>query len=96
MLGEDERRALRELERELEAEDAAFVEQFAATAPQRSEFTGAALIQIAGALVMAGLMMLAGSMAGTAAFSAAAVAVGLAWWYGNAPGQHGQTRAIGR
>jgi hypothetical protein len=85
MLGEDERRALQDLERRLQAEDIAFVQQFTATAPHPPELTSGALIQIVGALVMAGLMLLAGSMAGTAAFTGVAVAIGLAWWYANEP-----------
>jgi hypothetical protein len=85
VLGEDERRTLRELEQGLQAEDSAFVQQFAATAPRRPEPTGHALIHVLGALVMAGLMLLAGSMAGSVAFTGVAVAVGLAWWYANEP-----------
>ena len=81
MLSEDDRRTLRELERRLAAEDAAFVRRFDAALPRSAPAPGhrpSGLLQIAGALVLGMLMVLAGSMAGAVAFSGAAAAIGLA------------------
>ena len=71
MLSEHDRRALRELERRLAAEDAAFVQRFDADPrPRRPARPAgrAGLAQFAGTLLLGMLMLLAGSMAGAVAF----------------------------
>jgi len=85
MLSDDDRRTLRELERQLGAEDAAFVQRFDAAGRRPRPATVFAWPQIAGALALGLLMLLAGSMAGALAFTLAAATVGLAWWYADEP-----------
>lgn len=85
MLSDDDARALRELERGLAADDAAFVRRFEAVrAP-----TANVLAQIVGGLLLGGLMLLAGATAGAVAFLGAAGATGWLWWYAHDPGPVG-------
>jgi hypothetical protein len=83
MLSDDDRETLRELERRLAAEDTAFVQRFEAGAPgrRRTPPDASGLLQIGGTLVLALLMLLAGSMAGALAFAIVASLIGLAWRY---------------
>ena len=81
----DDDRALRELEERLAVDDAPFVQRFHAATPGLGIPAHVGLLQVLGALTMAGLMLLAGSAAGAMAFTGAATAVGLAWWHDGPP-----------
>jgi hypothetical protein len=92
MLSDHDRRTVNDLERRLAIDDAAFVRHFDALAPLRQvpRRHGSGVAQIAGTLVLGILMLLAGSMAGAAAFLGAAAVIGLTWWYVQDPGpEHG-------
>ena len=75
MLSDDERRTLDELERQLAGQPAS---------EARPSVPGG--LQFLGTLTLSLLMLACGATAGAVAFGAAAVAIGLAWWYANDPG----------
>ena len=90
---------MRELERRLATEDAAFVRRFDAVrsssglaarpasdwALEPAALTAAVLLRMVGAVVLGVLMLLAGSVAGVIACAGAAAVIAVIWWYANEP-----------
>lgn len=85
MLSDHERERLREVERRLLSDDPAFARSFDARAqrlsPAFQDRVGFAMVIIAG-LLLSALMLVIGSLAGTAAFGAGTGLIWLAWRFG--------------
>jgi hypothetical protein len=87
VLSDHERDRLREVERQLLAEDPEFTRSFATCARRlRRRRLGASVkIAVMAALLLGGLMLMAGSPAGALGFAATVGLIWLAWWHSNNP-----------
>ena len=92
MLNDHERKSLRELEQRFMAEDPEFTRSFEARQARLSRHPrrrGSRIALVAGMLLV-GLLLIAGSLAGALVVAVTAGMVWMAWRYPDAPGRRAQ------